>query len=164
MEIRKSKKLKLQLIVTRTHLSSRHGLTYREIINDNLKINKKVKILGNSDTPVAISNYLSKGIKKFSKIFYKIKPNLIFSIQEAQKYSENARENEIDTFLLISNFLLKFVWRRGGEVGGYYSRNDLNIERISTLCGGGAGRWKDQLDQFGWLGVGSRFVGCGFFF
>ena len=76
-EIKKSKKLKLQLIVTGTHLSSRHGSTYREIINDNLKINKKVKILGNSDTPVAISNYLSKGIKKFSKIFYKIKPNLI---------------------------------------------------------------------------------------
>ena len=35
-EIRKSKKLKLQLIVTGTHLSQRHGLTYKEIIKDNL--------------------------------------------------------------------------------------------------------------------------------
>ena len=35
-KIRKSKKLKLQLIVTGTHLSQRHGLTYKEIIKDNL--------------------------------------------------------------------------------------------------------------------------------
>ena len=36
-KIKKSKKLKLQLIVTGTHLSTRHGLTYKEIISDNLK-------------------------------------------------------------------------------------------------------------------------------
>ena len=41
-EIEKSKKLKLQLIATGMHLSVRHGLTYKEIIEDNLKINIKI--------------------------------------------------------------------------------------------------------------------------
>ena len=77
-QIKKSKKLKLQLIVTGTHLSVKHGLTYHEIISDNLKIDKKIKILKNSDTSLAISNYLSDGIKKFSKTYFKIKPDLIF--------------------------------------------------------------------------------------
>lgn len=77
-KIIKSKKLKLQLIATGTHLSTKHGLTYKEIINDNLKIDKKIKILKNSDTPVSISNYLSDGIKKFSRTYFKIKPDLIF--------------------------------------------------------------------------------------
>ena len=77
-QIKKSKKLKLQLIVTGTHLSAKHGLTYQEIISDNLKIDKKIKILKNSDTSLAISNYLSDGIKKFSKTYFKIKPDLIF--------------------------------------------------------------------------------------
>ena len=76
-KIRKSKKLKLQLIVTGTHLSQRHGLTYKEIIKDNLKIDKKVKILKNSDTSISISQYLSTGVTKFSEIYYKIKPDLI---------------------------------------------------------------------------------------
>lgn len=76
--IKKSKKLKLQLIVTGTHLSTRHGLTYKEIVKDNLKIDKKIAILKNSDTSLSISNYLSEGIKKFSKVYSQIKPDLIF--------------------------------------------------------------------------------------
>ena len=76
-EIKKSKKLKLQLIATGMHLSSRHGLTYKEIIEDNFKINKKIKILKNSDTSTAISDSTSIGIKKFSKAYKAIKPDLI---------------------------------------------------------------------------------------
>ena len=68
-EIKKSKKLKLQLIATGMHLSDRHGLTYKEIIEDNLKINIKIKILKNSDTSTAISNSTSVGIKKFSEVY-----------------------------------------------------------------------------------------------
>jgi len=76
-EIKKSKKLKLQLIATGMHLSARHGLTYKEIIEDNLKINIKIKILKNSDTSTAISNSTSVGIKKFSEVYNVIKPDLI---------------------------------------------------------------------------------------
>ena len=42
-----------------------------------MKIDKKVKILKNADTSISISKYLSTGIKKFSEIYYKIKPDII---------------------------------------------------------------------------------------
>ena len=76
-KIKKSHRLKLQLVVSGMHLSSRHGLTYKEIIEDNLKIDKKIKIPLNSDTSEGISNSISVGIKKFSKIFSSIKPSLV---------------------------------------------------------------------------------------
>jgi GDP/UDP-N,N'-diacetylbacillosamine 2-epimerase (hydrolysing) len=76
-EIKKSKKLKLQLLVTGMHLTAQHGLTYKEIIKDGLKITKKLKISSNSDTSLAISNAISNGIKKFSKTFHSIKPDLV---------------------------------------------------------------------------------------
>ena len=41
--IKKSNKLRLQVIVTGTHLSSEFGLTYRNIEQDGFKINSKVE-------------------------------------------------------------------------------------------------------------------------
>ena len=76
-EIKKSKKLKLQLLVTGMHLTAQHGLTYKEIIQDGLKITKKLKISSNFDTSTAISTAISNGVKKFSKTFYSIKPDLV---------------------------------------------------------------------------------------
>jgi len=76
-EIKKSKKLKLQLLVTGMHLTAQHGLTYKEIIKDGLKITKKLKISNSSDTSIAISNAISNGVKKFSKTFHSIKPDLV---------------------------------------------------------------------------------------
>ncbi len=76
-QIKKSKKLKLQLVVTGMHLTLRHGLTYKEILKDNLKIDKKLKISTNSDTSTGISSAISKGVKKFSSTFSKLKPSSI---------------------------------------------------------------------------------------
>ncbi|MDC0059877.1 UDP-N-acetylglucosamine 2-epimerase [Pelagibacteraceae bacterium] len=76
-EIKRSKKFNLKLITTGTHLSFKHGLTYKEIIKDNIKINGKIKILKNSDTAISISYAMSDGIKKFSRTYSKIRPDLI---------------------------------------------------------------------------------------
>ena len=76
-KVKKSKKLKLQLIVTGMHLSNKYGLTYKEINKDKLKIDTKIKILNNSDKSVGISKSVSDGVNKFSKIFNKTKPDVI---------------------------------------------------------------------------------------
>jgi len=76
-KLKKSKKIKLQLVVTGMHLSLKHGLTYKEIVEDGFKITRKIKILKNSDSERDVSNFTSDGIKKFSQVFNKIKPNLI---------------------------------------------------------------------------------------
>ncbi len=75
-EIGKNKKFTLQLIVTGSHLSSLHGNTYREIVNDGFKINSKCKILNNDDTDLSVISSMSKAMILISKSLKKLKPDL----------------------------------------------------------------------------------------
>jgi GDP/UDP-N,N'-diacetylbacillosamine 2-epimerase (hydrolysing) len=71
------KRFQTKFIVTGSHLSIKHGNTVNEILRDKIKIFKKIDININSDNPEEISINISNGIKKFTKIFHKNKPDLI---------------------------------------------------------------------------------------
>jgi GDP/UDP-N,N'-diacetylbacillosamine 2-epimerase (hydrolysing) len=73
----KDKDIKLKIFVTGMHLSSNFGNTYREIIQDGFRIEKKVKILNSSDTPTAISKSTGLGIMRFAPLFDVTKPDLL---------------------------------------------------------------------------------------
>ena len=75
--IKNSKKLKLQLIVTGSHLSNEFGATVNNIIADKFKITKKIKILDKKDDLTMIEKCVAKGIEKISSTFKKIKPDII---------------------------------------------------------------------------------------
>ena len=75
-EIEVDKNLKLQLIVTGMHLSSKFGLTYREIKKD-FKIDKKINIFLNSDTSLGISKSMGIAQKLFAEAFEELKPDII---------------------------------------------------------------------------------------
>jgi len=75
-EIENSNDLKLQIIVTGSHLSREFGLTFNEIEKD-FKINKKIKILSSSDSPVEISKSMGIALASFSKAYQKLKPDLV---------------------------------------------------------------------------------------
>ena len=75
-EIKREKNLELQLIVTGSHLSLEHGLTYREIEKD-FKIDKKIDIQLASDTSLDISKSMGIAQTSFSKVFDEIKPDII---------------------------------------------------------------------------------------
>jgi GDP/UDP-N,N'-diacetylbacillosamine 2-epimerase (hydrolysing) len=75
--VQKHDSLKLQVIVTGMHLSKEFGLTYKEIENDGFKISKKIDILNNSDTSVAIAQSIGKGLAGFASAFDNLKPDLI---------------------------------------------------------------------------------------
>ena len=78
--ITKSKKLKLYLVVTGTHLSKRHGCTIIEIQKDGFKIFKTINLIPKNDTNYDMSLALGKGIIYFSKLMKTVNPdiNLIF--------------------------------------------------------------------------------------
>ena len=76
-EIDSSPDLILQLIVTGMHLSPDFGLTYQEIEKDGFQITEKVEMLLSSDTEVGISTSIGLGIIGFSKVFDKLKPDII---------------------------------------------------------------------------------------
>ena len=72
-----SKKLIYHLSITGTHLSAKHGHTFKEILKDKIPVNSRLNILNYDDSDLGVSKSFSKGVIKFSKLFQKIKPNII---------------------------------------------------------------------------------------
>ena len=72
-KVHQSKKLKLYLVVTGTHLSRKHGYTIKEIIKDKISIHSKFIIKTSNDTNLFVTKELGKSIIQFATIFNKIK-------------------------------------------------------------------------------------------
>jgi len=69
--------IELQIVATGMHLSPEFGLTYRNIIDDGFKINKKVEILLSSDTAIGISKSMGLGMISFGEVYEDLKPDII---------------------------------------------------------------------------------------
>jgi GDP/UDP-N,N'-diacetylbacillosamine 2-epimerase (hydrolysing) len=72
-----NKKIKLHVVVTGAHLSKNHGLTYKEIIQDNVKIDKKLDIGIKFDSEILIGKSIATAITKISKTLKNIKPDIV---------------------------------------------------------------------------------------
>ena len=81
-ELKKSKKIKLQIIASGTHLERSYGLTYKLIENDGFIINEKVKIIKNhkKDNDFEIAKITSFAVYKFALAFKKLKPDSILVV------------------------------------------------------------------------------------
>ena len=69
--------MKLHIIVTGSHLSSKHGLTYKEIEEDGLQIGFKVDIIENIIDAQSTAKAMSKAQNEITKILMEIKPDLM---------------------------------------------------------------------------------------
>ena len=69
--------MKLQIIVTGSHLSSKHGLTYKEIEEDGFQIGFKVDIIENIIDAQSTGRAMSKAQNEITKILIEIKPDLM---------------------------------------------------------------------------------------
>jgi GDP/UDP-N,N'-diacetylbacillosamine 2-epimerase (hydrolysing) len=67
----------LRVVVTGAHLSPEFGLTYEEIINDGIEIDKKIEILVSADTPSAISKSMGLAMIGFADYFSESIPDLL---------------------------------------------------------------------------------------
>ena len=75
-EVEADKDLELQLIATGMHLSSKFGLTYKQIEKD-FKIDKKIDMHLSSDNSQGISMSMSIAQTSFSKTYNKLKPDIV---------------------------------------------------------------------------------------
>ncbi len=75
--VKKSKKLKLQIIATGMHLSPEFGLTYKEIEKNGFKIDKKVEMLTSSDTSNGIVKSIGLGMIGLSDALEDLNPDII---------------------------------------------------------------------------------------
>ena len=67
--LQKVEGIKTEVVVTGAHLSSECGNTYREIERDGITITKKVEMLVNSDTAVAVSKSMGLAMIGFTEYF-----------------------------------------------------------------------------------------------
>lgn len=62
----------VNVVVTGAHLSPEFGLTYQEIIDDGIEIDRKIEILLSSDTPVSISKSMGLAMISFAEYFEQV--------------------------------------------------------------------------------------------
>jgi len=72
-----NKKRGFKLVLTGSHLLSAYGNTIKEIRNDGVKIDYKIKIKNSSDSAHQISKATGEGIKKFAFLFNQKRPDII---------------------------------------------------------------------------------------
>lgn len=69
--------LKLQLVVTGSHLSELYGMTVNEIVSDGFKIDYQVDLKIFLDEPLDIIKIIGMGLNKFGVILKKLQPDII---------------------------------------------------------------------------------------
>ena len=77
LELKRDKYFQVKLLVTGAHLSKYFGKTKNYIKKNNIKIDKTINISIKNDDIKNISNSFSLGVKKFSLVFEKLKPDAI---------------------------------------------------------------------------------------
>ncbi len=75
--LKRCEEFNVKLVVTGTHLSPEFGLTYKEILNDGLEIDKKIEILMSSDSPSGISKSMGLAMMGFADYFSDAKPDAL---------------------------------------------------------------------------------------
>jgi GDP/UDP-N,N'-diacetylbacillosamine 2-epimerase (hydrolysing) len=78
--LKNNDKVELQLIVTGSHLSSAFGNTFKEIEKDNFNIDKKIEILLESDSSIAISKSMGLAHISFAEAYLELMPDIIFVV------------------------------------------------------------------------------------
>lgn len=76
-EIQADPELSVQLIVTGMHLSQEFGLTYKQIEEDGVHIDRKVEILLSSDTDVGTTKSVGIGCLGFADAFSDLQPDVV---------------------------------------------------------------------------------------
>lgn len=67
----------VRVVATGAHLSPEFGLTYKEIEQDGIAIDKKIEILQSADTPAAISKSMGLAMINFADYFSSLKPDML---------------------------------------------------------------------------------------
>lgn len=76
-ELGKEKEFEVQLLVTGTHLSEKHGATQKEILEDGSNIYRKIPILESGNEPRDVSFTMANAIREFAVYFAEEKPDIL---------------------------------------------------------------------------------------
>lgn len=98
----------VRVAVTGAHLSVKLGLTYKQIEQDGIHIDKKIHILSNSDTSKSISKAMASTISQFADYFDDIAPDLLIVLGD--------RYEALAVCIAAMNAHIPIAHLHGGEV------------------------------------------------
>ena len=139
----KDKSLISQIIVTGSHLSRDHGLTYKEIEADGVVITNKVNLKIKGDSSQEIIHSMSEGLKGFSKALSILKPDLVIILGDRYEIFAAA------STAMILNIPIAHI--HGGETteGAYDEAMRHSITKMSHLHFVAAPEYQKRVHQLG---------------
>ena len=142
-EIRSSPVLKLQLIVSGSHLSPQHGMTINFIHRDNLFVDFEVPIIQKSDSDLDINNAFSIGINGFANAYKKLTPDLVLILGDRYEILASAISATIMN--------VPIVHLHGGEItrGAYDDAFRHSITKMAHFHFVAANPYKERVIQLG---------------
>jgi len=75
-QLLKDETVEVRVVVTGAHLSHEFGLTYKEIEQDGIRIDRKIDIMLSSDSPSAISKTMGIAMMSFADYFAERRPDI----------------------------------------------------------------------------------------
>ena len=139
----KDKSLISQIIVTGSHLSRDHGLTYKEIEADGLAITNKVNLKIKGDSPQEIINSMSEGLKGFSKTLSILKPDLVIILGDRYEALVAAQA------AMIASIPLAHLHGGESSEGAIDESIRHSITKMSHLHFTAADAYRDKVIQLG---------------
>ncbi len=76
-QLLKDETVEVRVVVTGAHLSHEFGLTYKEIEQDGIRIDRKIDIMLSSDSPSAISKTMGVAMMSFADYFAERRPDIL---------------------------------------------------------------------------------------
>lgn len=76
-KLMRDKEVNVRVVATGMHLSPEFGLTYKDIENDGIRIDRKIEILMSSDTPASMSKTMGMAMISFADYFEEICPDAL---------------------------------------------------------------------------------------
>ena len=141
--VKNSSLLDLQLIVTGMHLSTDHGLTYKEIEECGFKIDKKIETVLASDTPSSITKSAGLGLIGCAQSFRELNPDCLVILGDRYEVFVCA--------IAALFFKIPIVHIHGGELtkGSFDDAIRHSITKMSWFHFVASEEYKDRVIQLG---------------
>ena len=142
-ELQRHDALDTQLIVTGAHLSQAHGLTVDAIRADGYRVDREVDMLLASDSPVAISKSMGRGLIGFADALSALQPQLVVVLGDRYEIWAAAAA------CLIQQIPLAHI--HGGEVtaGAFDEAIRHSITKMAHYHFTSAERYRQRVIQLG---------------
>lgn len=142
-DIQADPSLKLQLLVSGTHLSPEFGETYKQIEGDGFVIDEKVEMLLSSDSAIGTAKSIGLGVIGFADALARLMPDVLVILGDRYEALAVAQ-----TAMILR---IPVVHLHGGEIteGAYDDAIRHAITKLSYLHGTSTEEYRDRVIQLG---------------